>query len=296
MTEAEHLNTTAAWPSALRSYLNDHNGAPTTLRRLYGLSHNKVWEAAFPAARFVIKATENPVEPYAYQYLAPFLGDAIPRLEWSHTEAAEHWLVLEYIPNPLPRERWLADPAVLEILHRLHQIELPLAEQRLFRPGWSDETTARVLGSFLADRRPLLETQLHRLQQAAQPLFQPVCAISGDPNPRNWGVRDDGTLVLFDLERLGHGAPGLDLAITVPGLGDQTAFTTVAEGYLRYSDRPNVPSQLQQLTREIALAKTWSVIEFLDHVAIGRAADTGMLPALLERLPPWIAQIIEWTA
>ena len=70
------------------------------------------------------------------------------------------------------------------------------------------------------------------MEQASQHLFRPVCAISGDPNPVNWGLRDDGTLALFDWERFGRCSPALDLAITVPGLGDETAYRAVATSYL----------------------------------------------------------------
>ncbi|MDQ0220379.1 hypothetical protein ELQ35_19985 [Peribacillus cavernae] len=82
---------------------------------------------------------------------------------------------------------------------------------------WEEETMGRVQ-QFL----PLELTDiLSFLQEQAKVLFRPLCCISGDPNPTNWGVRNNGDLVLFDFERIGYGNPAIDLAITMPGFGSQ---------------------------------------------------------------------------
>lgn len=285
------------WPPALRSYLQSNYGQCTTHLSLRGLSHNQVWDVTFSTTRLVIKATSQASEERFYQIVAPCLEPAVPVLEWSHSEAALHWLVLEYIPHPLPRERWLADPAALAILYRLHHADLPPVSAALFQPAWSDAMTEHALAYLSSADQLNLRSQLQALQHQAQPLFHPHCWISGDPNPRNWGIRSNGTVVLYDWERFGRGTPALDLAITIPGLGDWSAFALVAKHYLAIADDPptHAPAILQ-LTRDIALAKVWNAIEFLSHAATGQVADMSGLPALIQQLPRWIEQVSTWTA
>jgi len=280
------------WPRALRSYLQSHYGQCTTLLPLRGLSHNQIWDVTFPTTRLVIKATPHASEERFYQIVAPGLGPAVPVLKWSHTETALHWLVLEHIPHPLPRERWLADPAALAILYRLHHADLPPISVPLFHPAWSDAMTEHALAYLSSADQMNLRSHLRSIQDQAQPLFHPHCWISGDPNPRNWGMRSNGAVVLYDWERLGRGTPALDLAITIPGLGDWPAFALVAKRYLAIADDPHIHAHsILQLTREIALAKVWNVVEFLSHAATGQLADPSGLPSLIQRLPPWIEQV-----
>jgi Phosphotransferase enzyme family len=286
-----------AWPRALHTYLQSHYGQCTAVLPLRGLSHNRIWDATFSTTRLVIKATPHASEECFYQIAAPWLAPAVPVLDWSHAEAALHWLVLEHIPHPLPRERWLADSAALAILHRLHHADLPPMSIPLFQPAWSDAMTEHALAYLSPADQLNLRPRLRSIQRQAQPLFHPHGWISGDPNPRNWGMRSNSAVVLFDWERLGRGTPALDLAITIPGLGDWAAFALVAERYLAIADDvPPHASAISQLTREIALAKVWNVIEFLSHATLGRLADASGLPSLLQRLPRWIEQVGIWTA
>jgi aminoglycoside phosphotransferase (APT) family kinase protein len=246
----------------------------------------------FPTTRLVIKATPHASEGRFYQLGARCLAPAVPVLEWAHTEAALDWLVLEHIPHPLPRERWLADPAVLAILYRLHHAELPTIAVPLFQPAWSEAMTEQALAYFSSTDQRHLRSHLCSIQHQAQPLFHPHCLISGDPNPRNWGLRSNGTVVLYDWERWGRGTPALDLAITIPGLGDWSAFARVSKQYLAMApDLHSHASAILQLTRDIALAKVWNAIEFLSHAALGQLADTSGLPSLIQQLPRWIEQV-----
>jgi Ser/Thr protein kinase RdoA (MazF antagonist) len=170
----------------------------------------------------------------------------------------------------------LADPDLIAVLRLLHQSALPDLPAPLapYRPTWEMATTDRALVALPAlpacDAATLMDN-LGAMCDAAQPLFAPRCPLSGDPNPANWGLRDDGSLVLFDWERFCRGAPAIDLAITVPGLGDMTAFRQVAVGY-SVGQAPS--DEAEQMAREIALAKVWSVVEFLAHNA-GRGERAG---------------------
>ena len=149
--------------------------------------------------------------------------------------------------------------------------------------------TDRALSLFperiAADLRPLLSS----MQEGSSHLFAPLCSISGDPNPSNWGLREDASPVLFDWERFGAGTPALDLAITVPGLGDEDDRRAVASTYL--DGWPGAPFPIDRLTRDMALAKAWTVVELLSGYAEGQVRAASVIGRLLEVFPPWVAEI-----
>jgi hypothetical protein len=282
------------WPKAIHDCLLRQIGAPLETERLGGMSGAGVWLARGPAGALVAKRT-SPREAAFYRSTAPGLragGVPVVACHGVWDEPGECWLALEAVPRPLPETRRLADPGVTGALRRLHALtwDQPPAEPGQYVPVWSDATTAGALRAFADDR---LETLLLRAQHAAQPLLAPRCAISGDPNPANWGVRADDILALFDWERYGAGTPPLDLAITIPGLGDPAAFTRVAECYL--SDAPGPLAThwgSASLSREIALAKIWSVVEFAAGHRAGGATDavmTWLRTAVATWLPETVA-------
>lgn len=136
-----------------------------------------------------------------------------------------------------------------------------------------------------------LGATLVNLQVQAQALFAPQCWISGDPNPLNWGLRNDGTAVLFDWERFGQGSAALDLAITAPGLVTPESFQLIAERYLQAMTGIGTPQAVTRLSRDIALAKVWSIVEFLSMVRAGIVANTAGVTRLVKSFPDWLATI-----
>ena len=127
---------------------------------------------------------------------------------------------------------------------------------------------------------------LRRAQEQSQSLFNPSGLISGDTNPANWGLRRDETLVLYDWERFGFGKPALDLAITIPWLGNQPTFELVARTYLQEGSA----RAIQALSQEIASAKVWTVVEFMAEYADGAAQiNKGHIEHLVQELPSWLA-------
>ncbi len=128
---------------------------------------------------------------------------------------------------------------------------------------------------------------LHDLRLSYQLLFTPQCWISGDPNPTNWGVRSDGTLVLYDWERFGKATPALDLAITVPGLGDWASFQAVAAAYLEYNAFLSSPT-----TQEISLL-TQQIIEYLSLYHAGAIARSIRIDRLIQQIPAWLEGVID---
>lgn len=277
----------------MRSQISALFGAPIAIEPLHGLSGASVWRVLFAQQRIVVKRTQSQREADVYQLLGPLLaaqGVSCPSLFWAERDGASHWLLLEEIPQPLPRTRWLADRDLLGVLYRLHQSTLPAAIAP-FRPSWTDEMSAQVL-DLLPASAAHLRSEVARFQALSQPLFRVERWISGDPNPANWRLRADGSIALFDWERLGLGSPALDLAISVPGLGQPADFQLVAARYLQHDlARANNHPAIGELAHEIAIAKTWNVVEFLSMAVAGDAMLQSRIPALIQALPEWFTTI-----
>lgn len=288
----------AEWPASARKFLLASYGEPLSVETLRGLSRGRIWRINFARCSLVIKRTAHPRELSFYERVAPTLdaiGLCTPKLEWSGQDGQASWLAIENIPTPLPRTRWYADTELLATLRSLHDYSIgltpPLADA--FRPQWTDALTEAALTTFPTEIARRCRSTLLSLQARSQPLFSPSCWISGDPNPTNWGLRNNGALTLYDWERFGLGTPALDLAITVPWLGDKNIFETVASRYLSASgDVSVVPSSnVARLAEEIAMAKIWSVIEFLSMHQEGVITNTNTIEELIRDFPDWLKNV-----
>lgn len=282
-------------PAAVEAWLRSRAPEPIVAVRLGGMSGAEVFRVRTAAASLIVKLRAKPAEVDFYQRIAPVLGRhgiPSPRLEGSGLADGAPWLVLEDIAQPLPSGGGDVDPALLAHLRRLHELPLSAlpAPDDPFAPAWTAAMNAAALPTFPADRAGEMARTLDELRHEGRPLFRPRCWISGDPNPSNWGVQADGTLVLFDWERFGRGTPALDLAIAVPGLGGPAAYRSLAERYLAGDDPGGCPAAaaVVRLAREIALAKAWSVVEFLSsHREQGTAATQSVVDRLAPMLPGW---------
>jgi thiamine kinase-like enzyme len=244
------------WPQEILEFLHH----PTQAEKLSGgLSGCVVYRVQLEDRNVVVKANVAPREAEFYRDFAAVLkahNIRTPKLEMITESGGETWLVIENIPAPLPDQRWLADPQVLEMLRNLHEFKFDHTPEFAFRPTWTQAMNAHAL-QFLPKQ---LEEKLEELRALAQPLLEPRNLISGDPNPMNWGVLENGDLVLFDWDRFGLGTPALDLAITVPGLGSREEYAKVAATYRGKPD--------DKLAREIALAKVWAIVDILGYVQV----------------------------
>jgi thiamine kinase-like enzyme len=261
------------WPREILEFLQH----PTQAEKLSGgLTGRTVHRVQLENRNVVVKANVAPREAAFYQNFAPGLnahGIRTPKLEMHCESNGELWLVLEAIPEPLPDKRWLADPQVLETLRNLHEFKFDHAPEFAFQPTWTQAMNAHAL-QFLPKH---LEEKLEEFRALAQPLLELRNLISGDPNPMNWGVLENGDPVLFDWDRFGLGTPALDLAITVPGLGSSEDYANVAATYRGQPDA--------QLAREIALAKVWVIVDILGYV---------QEQLVFERMQPFIGDIQSW--
>lgn len=278
-----------AWPVPLRSAVEARVGAIVTEQPLDDLSGRRVRLLEGPLGRAVLKAAPHAREVRFYRDLAAVLdpGIAVPRVFW----VDQSWLLLEHLPEPLTRERWLADTAVMRSLAALHRSER--AHALLvdpFRPAWTAELIQAAVGRLAPAHRVRTTRALERLRLEADRWLSGDVLVSGDPNPGNWGVRGDGTVVLFDWERIGLATPAVDVAITVPGLPSRDQLELATAAYLGVQHRDVVQWSTQEFTRGLAVVKTWTYLELL--------ADDREVPELVRArhrlatdLPSWVGAI-----
>lgn len=290
------------WPAPVWNHLQTV-GAVRAVDHLSGMSGAGVWRVRVAGNSLIVKASRSSREFDFYRSVAGPLGEigvATPTLHWSGRHGDSYWLFLEDVSEPLPQpdgETWRVDFRVLETLRRLHNAPLALCDAipAVHEHSWTREMNASALECFPRDTANALAPPLETLRREAQRLFEPRCLISGDPNPRNWGVRAGGVAVLFDWERLGRGSPAIDLAIAIPGLGNREMYQVQADDYNAVQlDRDHTPLPVASLVREIALAKAWSVVELMANFADGSSAiDAGIIDWLIKAVPTWITAIAE---
>jgi hypothetical protein len=111
------------WPKIIRDYFEGHYGKATLLERMAGMSGAEVYRLEFVNHSTILKITPHFSESQFYEQIAPTLQTAginAPSSELNLYLNSLYWLAIEYIPTPLPKERWLADNEMLTMLSRLH--------------------------------------------------------------------------------------------------------------------------------------------------------------------------------
>jgi hypothetical protein len=277
------------WPAELVRYLSERYGQPSAIEPLGGgQSGATVERVRFASGSVVVKGPAERRELHVYRALRSRFeaaGVRLPGLEWSSDNG---WLVLEDLPAVLPVQDALGHPRVVGVLRRLHSELKDVDLEDPFVSTWPPELTERALAAFRVSTASGLEPRLMELRDHALPLFDGQCVISGDPNPTNWGLRENGELVLFDWGRIGRGEPAIDLAITVPGLGNRADYARLASVYLG----DETGSGVDALAAEIAVAKVWTVVHYLAEAGAGHIPNAA---AAIERLeaavPAWLADL-----
>jgi aminoglycoside phosphotransferase (APT) family kinase protein len=283
-------------PSALEQMLAAKYGALTQIELLNGKSGANVHRLRFAQTSLVVKQTFSGAETAFYKQIAPILNShaiPLPEVELTHHDGTSYWLVIEHIPEPLPRERWHGDQDIIHVLAQLHTIDtalIPLTPTR-FIPAWDDEITHNALLCFEPALDEAITSRLKELQSRSQHLFKPECAISGDPNPANWGIRSNGALVLFDWERFTLATPAIDVAIIIGGLGSTEQFRHVAAAYLAAREAIGQPydRSVEAFARDITLAKLWTIVEYLGLYTVGELQPDAMLEYLKQHLHDYLS-------
>jgi hypothetical protein len=278
-----------SWPEPVQRAVEAEVGGPPAVELLGGTSGRRVARVSGPGGAVVVKQGAHPREVAFYRDVAPHLepGITVPRA----VVADSAWLVLEHVPEPLPRERWLGDTSVMRSLAALHRSEA--ARDRVgdpFQPGWTSSLTQAAVQRLDRDDRDRTAGVVDRLRHEADRWLTGDVLVSGDPSPPNWGQRDDGTLVLFDWERAGVATPAVDVAITVPGMPTRDQLEIVAAEYLQVQHRAHVHWSHEDFTRGLAVVKTWSYLELLAEQR-DDAALVEVQHRLARALPAWVAAL-----
>jgi hypothetical protein len=264
------------------------------------MSLSQVYRVHCGAATVIAKGPARPTEVAFYRQVAPRLADAgiaLPAVLGIIDLPAESWLLLEDLPAPTsPHALTPVSPPKVDALARLHSVtqSWTRALPSPAVPVWTEAVTATALRFFSVAIASALGPLLQALQRRSGHLSAPWCWISGDPNAQNWGERADGTLVLFDWELFRWGVPATDLAIVIAGLGDAATYQAVATRYCAVwpASAATLPWTATELARDIALAKVWTVVDFLGLVSAGLSRPSeGLLPRLIEIAPPWVEQV-----
>lgn len=284
------------FPESIQQFLMESYGKAVSINKLNGIkAEGGCYRVGFPHHSVIVKQMTKPQEYLFYNELSCLLQEFnrnIPALYWSYRNENSYWIVIEDIPNALPKERWQADEQVLEALFYLHAEtwDKGLPVESLYIPKWDNRLTEAVLELFSQKTVNQVRPLLFEVQEEAKQLFKPCCWINSDTNPTNWGIRKDGTIVLFDWERISCGSPAIDLAITMPWLGslDNSLELLIGKKYSNMWSKAllNFPLSLQELNRQIRLAKVWSVVEFMDNSWTSLDYDTQqkLLTGLSQKL------------
>jgi hypothetical protein len=273
------------WPDDVRRCVRGVIGSVRGTAVLKGLSGRDLRRVDGERGSVVVKGPADPRELAFYTEVAPTLdGVPVPRLHGGYRTGGSDWLVLEHVPRPLPKPEWTGG-AVYAVLAQLHTTA-SAAFDRLsapFVPLWTEEMTDRVSAALDLDLAPW--------QDEASAWLSGGTPISGDANPRNWALRDDGTVVLLDWERAGRGNAAVDVATTIPGLPTRAETEAAAAAYAAARERKGVPVGPHDFARGIHLAKLWTAVELLhedgDDPDLREAQERlrAAVPAWLESEP-----------
>lgn len=258
-------------PNQLECFLAEHDIRTENLEELGGVNPNRgiyAYRAHSSKTTYIIKHCLNRREAEVYTKNAAFFEKnkiPIPKLYFSCMWDDDMWVVLEDIPQAFPKERWYADREQVTILFHLHfnSWNRKLNIKHPYEYHWN-EIFMHTVESLLPEK---ITTIIPVLHEQVKPLFMPLCCLSGDPNPTNWAMRENGDLVLFDFEQIGYGHPAIDLAITMPGFGsvDGSLEKEIAQRYLSLWEKKGVdfPNTAAELEKQIVLAKLWISLDFL---------------------------------
>lgn len=278
-------------PDPVVAATRDVVGGPGTIERLGGLSGAWVFRVRGPAGTVVAKGRVHDREVAVYEHLATVFTDAglrIPHCRERLTVEGEKWLLLEDLPDPLPRSRWGADPELVGFLSRLHGLPPDVLDvvPVPFAPRWDESMTSRAVRRL--DLDPVAEQALDVVRRATVHLFDPVSVVSGDPNPLNWGLSAEGELTLMDWERIGAGHPAVDLAIALPGLPTPDEAAAMIAAYRSIDPRGTFGTSVTDLL----CAKAWTVVELAaDPRLDGGDARSDVLAGLHTSFAPWLSTI-----
>ncbi|EKO3566891.1 phosphotransferase [Vibrio metschnikovii] len=230
----------------------------------------------------VRKQNASDVEVNFYQHAASKLnGVNIPKLY----KVQEKDLFIEFIPNRITLKELRKNSSVFEQLASIHCSK--------YKPFFSPkEHRWSVTSTELAFEALKLPCSSHNtitsIQALSHVLFDHSGLISGDTNDGNWGMRNNGELVLFDWERFGYGSPAIDLAPLVQGMGSIHDYVSIVEQYSQYYSS----FTSNELTRYLVIAKCWIVIEVVNILISRNKPEAAIyIDWYKKNVPSWLSSV-----
>lgn len=239
----------------------------------------------------------SPVEDSFYRDWAPGLasrGVAVPTV-WARGQSGHRpWVLLEWL-GPVP-DGDASGTLARKIGHlaSIHETRRPHRQAGL--PSRSGELDRRDLDDAETVFDPREGLRFRRWLEKPWPWLEGDSLLSGDPNRTNWGVRDDGTMVLFDWGQAGFGHPAYDLALLAGGLPRVSTLEEIVTLYLARAENGHDEDPGSWLASAIT-ARLTTVVQFLARWRRGEldpAADAGV--AMLKgELLDWVGAVRSWT-
>jgi len=285
---------TVQLPASLIQDLEQEFGGPISLEMISGLSPASVYKMVSPKLVAILKSVLDPREYLFYRDIASVLnsaGASTACLYFHKIYSGIPWILIEYIPYPLPDYRWGNDDQVMSYLATIHSISPKLDKSLAFYPKWTPAMNATALECFDPSVRDSLKKILDKLQKCCSDLFRPLCFISGDPNPRNWGLRADDSLVQYDWKKIGMGSPAIDLSIFICSSENLETCRQVACTYLSYSKNKTVNDFYDEKSLSLDILKgcAWNYVSFLnDYMNKEIYPMEKLVEFIVDTFPAWL--------
>ncbi|EGR1329813.1 phosphotransferase family protein [Vibrio cholerae] len=236
----------------------------------------------FGSSLCIHKQNASDVEVNFYQHAASKLRDVnVPKLY----KVQDKDLFIELIPNRMTLKELQTNSSVFEQLASIHCSKYkPCFSTK--EHHWSAISTELALEALSLPRSS--QSTIVSIQALSQVLFEHSCLISGDTNDGNWGIRQNGELVLFDWERFGYGSPAIDLAPLVQGLGSMDEYASIIERYTQH----NSSFAADELTKHLVIAKCWIVIEVINILISRNKPEAAIyIDWYQKNLPAWLGAV-----
>ncbi len=291
MLSDDHWPQEAPWDRAIVHW----SGVPYQSQRLRGAGGPGCWKVLGPKRQLILKTQIPQRERIFYEQFAPRLraqGILTPALYAFGTNP--EWIILEWMRDSLSPVAWGRDSQVFFYLAKWHEVSPDILDGfdggfHFQYPGLSQKAVISLLPKGAADKVLGL---INRFHDEFTVILRAKTWVHGDTNPTNWLVNANKTPVLVDWSRYGQAHPAIDVAIFLPGLPTPRLINLAATRYVHMTSSPCIETQ-EEFAKHVALAKLWSVIDFLDMAwrhELSDAAQNAIL--MLQRsLSDWIEAV-----
>lgn len=254
-----------------------------------GLSGALVWLVRSSGNRhMVLKVQSASTEYDFYRSVLPRIDQAqswTPVIFDAHVEPPYNFILMEYIAKPWDSKHWNKDPRALRILAELHaDMNPPTLEDKSL---WSRQDITQYCESHLPQSTINQILRIYDVYTSRCEINRATC--SGDPNPRNWLVRDDGSLVLVDWQNGTVANPALDLAGWVSTYLPMEEVEAVATSYSQFTNLP--PQEVFEDTL-VFMTRRWSMNFKMASNAANPSAWDDAVNRLSTDLPSWVEQVV----